>query len=517
MRVYSRRSTPYFIRMAVRCINPYSVLTCLILLAAGDLRAETAWTADHVLLKLRAQHPTLDTLADPAAELPARLGLPNGFRVEESTLGRLRRLKRDTHAWDLTRYLKLHLPPGTSVDEVVRLLADHPLVEYAEPDHTGEGGATVPADTYFYRQWHHYNTNASPHGGRADIHTPEAWDLTIGSSNVIVAVLDTGLRTNLAEFAGRTVPGYDFVNGDSDPYDDHGHGTAVAGALAASANTAVVAGVDWQCRLMPIKVLDSNNNGLYANWADGIEWAVEHGAKVINLSAGGSSSDVTLSNAVMSAVSSGAVFVTITHNFFTTPMRFPGRMRSAITVGATREDDAKTGFSMYGPEIDLVAPGTNVWTVSTSGSQTFWWGTSFAAPQVAGVAALLAGWFPDIRQEVVEALLCAGAEDGIGDSLDTPGFDNYYGWGRLNAFHTLLLASTVVSNLEAPSGSDLSFAWPSPSNASNKQPYLVQRALTPTSVWQTAAGTFHYQDAQTAWSAADVNPSQAVYRVSIRH
>lgn len=129
-----------------------------------------------------------------------------------------------------------------------------------------------------------------------------AWDITHGTTNVIVAVLDSGL-TPSAEFTNRLVAGYNFVSNTTDTTDDHGHGTAVAGVILANANnTNLVAGVDWYCRLMPIKVLDANNTGLYSWWAQGIDFAVTNGAKVINLSAGGSSTSTTLTRTITNAI-----------------------------------------------------------------------------------------------------------------------------------------------------------------------------------------------------------------------
>jgi cell wall-associated protease len=196
----------------------------------------------------------------------------------------------------------------------------------------------------------------------------------------------------------------------------------VAGTLAANANNGLlVAGVDWHCRLMPVKVLDGDNYGFYSWWAQGIDFAVANGAKVINLSSGGDLNSAVLTTSIMNAIAQGVIFVTITHNRGENFVRFPGRLAAAITVGATERDGVKTDFSNWGQGIDLVAPGRDIYTVTTAGGITRWWGTLFAAPQVAGAAALLAALRPTINQSELEMLLTLGAIDQGGDELDVAG------------------------------------------------------------------------------------------------
>ena len=404
-----------------------------------------------------------------------------------------------------------------SVTECLVRLKDHPLVDYVEPDGIGEGGV-LPNDPDFPLQWHHRNTGSPPGSVRSDIHSPEAWAISRGSTNVTVAVLDTGLNMTLAEFTNRIVAGYDFANSDSDPSDDHGHGTAVAGTLCANANnTTLVAGVDWACRVMPVKVLNSSNWGLYSWWADGIDWAVSNGCKVINLSAGGSTGSATVSNAIMNAISRGVIFVTITHNDGNGNIRFPGRMQRCITVGATDSDDTRSSFSNYGSAIDLVAPGRDIHTVSSSGTLQARWGTSFSAPQVAGAAALLAALDPNISHEQARTLLCAGADDEVGDTQDAEGFDHYYGWGRLNVFNTLVLDQTELTM--ATGGDTNVLRWASPPNASNRLPFEVQSIGSLTGSWSTISQSsdFAYAPTQTTWRANGTVSSVECYRIHIRN
>jgi subtilisin family serine protease len=454
--------------------------------------------------------------------LGAALGLPRGARLRENGFARWKRRHRAGHQkadLDLDDFFLLELPENTPPHTGLERLRRHPLVRYAEFDPVGSGGATFPDDPDFHLQWHHYNTGAPPSPVRPDIHAPEAWSLAQGSTNIIVAVLDTGLAPGLVEFAGRSVPGYDMINNDADPADDHGHGTAVAGALAASANNStLVAGVDWNCKLMPVKVLDSNNYGLYSQWAAGINWAVSNGCKVINLSAGGSSSSTTLQNAIRNAVARGVIFITITHNDGTGTIRFPGRMPETITVGATDSSDLKTSFSNYGPEIDLVAPGKDIYTVSRTGTRTKWYGTSFSAPLVAGVAAMAAGIRPDLDNEQMRILLCAGADDEVGDSLDAPGFDDYYGWGRLNARNTLVLAASAIRRPTLSSGGQqVQLTWTGPPNAADRTPYEVEHRSHPDVTWSNVSdhGFFVYSEDSITWQGTLNAGARSDFRVRI--
>ena len=275
----------------------------------------------------------------------------------------------------------------------------------------------------------------------ADIRSALAWDITQGLATVIVAIVDTGLSTNLSEFAGRIEPGYDFVNYDDDPSDDHNHGTRVASILAArGSNSTLVAGVNWFCRIMPLKGLNASNQGYYSDWADAIEYAVDHGARVINLSAGGYSTDSL--SATPSCTPCPAAWSLWRPRATTTPAwDIRPACRWSSPSGPPDPTTARMSWSNYGTALDLVAPGDNMTCVNRDGTlRTGSYGTSYASPLVAGVASLLVGVRPELNPQQVCALLTASADDRVGDASDTAGFDNYYGWGRLNAFNALMAA-----------------------------------------------------------------------------
>ena len=398
---------------------------------AGSGAREERWAADRVIVQLRdvATHG-----ASASAPLRAvrdwvqRLGLPPGVTLRSMRNGRGPELSA-ADGLELDRPVVVYLHGSMPVPEAVAALQKRPEVVFAEPDYIGSG-AGRPNDPNYSSQWHHQR-----------IESEAAWDVTIGSSSVTVAVLDSGLNSFLSEFALRVRAGYDYVNNDTQPADDHGHGTAVTGVVAAHGNNnTLVAGMDWRCQILPYKVLDAQGNGFYSWWAQAIYDATDAGAKVINLSAGGHPDSAALEGAINYAISGGAIFITITHNDDSNVGRFPGRLPQCITVGATERDDTKGTFSNYGTGIDLVAPGRDIYTVGRNGGLEYWWGTSFAAPQVAGVAALVAGRDPTINQRAMEQLLTASAQDQIGGPSDTSGWDQYFGYGRLNARHALMLA-----------------------------------------------------------------------------
>jgi len=476
---------------------------------------------DHIVVKFKphvAGELGSNSLPRKLEILLERLRLPSGARLEEPAINHVLRARSanapERNELNLERFLYLRVPAGLSVDECVRRVAANPSVEYAEPDGMGSGGL-IPNDPSFSSQWHHRNV-AKP---SASIQTPLAWDMTQGTTNVIIAVLDSGLNAT-ADSSGRVVAGYNFVSNNSNTADDHpaGHGTAVAATVAASGNNGtLIAGVDWRCRVMPVKVLDDTGSGLYTWWAQGIDFAVNNGARIINLAAGGSGTSATLANSINNAIAQGVIFVTITHNDGTNVIRFPGNLATCITVGATDEQDRRAGFSNYGPGIDLCAPGTNIYTIGASGSVGPWWGTSFAAPQAAGVCGLMLSVRPNLNHEQARLLLCAGADDAVGDGTDTPGFDNYYGWGRLNAYNSLILAQTRVDRLQWSNGLPV-LSWRSPPNAANKQPYQVDFQNTLTGSWTTVTSSsqFAYTTNRTSWTDTNGVSTTRFYRVRLR-
>lgn len=353
----------------------------------------------------------------------------------------------------------------------------------------GISGATAadPDDLFFVRQYGLKNTGTRSFAGiqgkaGADIEAVEAWGINPGSESIVVAVLDGGLNIRHPDIASRVwvnaneIPdngkdddanGYiDDVNGwafaetgadeglpgSPDVYDGLGHGTNVAGIIGAiGGNEIGMAGVA-RCRIMPVKVLNDSNWGYYSWWAAGIRYAVDNGARIVNLSLGGEDGNVaSLRSAVEYALAHDVALVVSMGNERSSVAQFPAAFPGVIAAGATGPDDlwvknfpwdnTNTKGSNFGPHISVCAPGNIIYGLHYSNSgnyDSYWSGTSQAAPHVAGVCALLLAQDPTRKPADLKRLVEAGAEDQVGDAaLDTPGFDTHYGFGRLNALRSL--------------------------------------------------------------------------------
>ncbi|MFQ6043748.1 MAG: S8 family serine peptidase, partial [Candidatus Poribacteria bacterium] len=238
-------------------------------------------------------------------------------------------------------FMRLKTPVGKSVEEMASIYRNNPDVEYAEPNFIVTADM-VPNDPYYPLQWHLDNPD---YGG---INMEEAWDISTGSSSVIVAVLDTGVAyedydiyLQAPDLAGTTfVPGYDFINDDAHPNDDNAHGTHVTGTIAQTTNNGYgVAGVAFQTAIMPVKVLNNEGSGSDTTVANGIQYAADNGAKVINMSLGSPEPSSVLENAVEYAYSKGVTIIASTGNDGKEAVGYPAAYEECIAVGATRYDE----------------------------------------------------------------------------------------------------------------------------------------------------------------------------------
>ncbi len=372
-----------------------------------------------------------------------------GVTRAELALGASAENVTDRRKWirfGFDRTYRFHLRPGNDIPAIVDRFQRLPVVEWAEPDFIGKGSA-LPNDPRFSDQ--EYFDQPSD----ADVDAPEAWDRTVGSARVIAAVLDTGIDSNHEDFAGKAVAGYDFANNDSNPEDDHGHGSNVASILGATTNNSVgIAGTCWNCKIMPIKALNSENWGYYSWWADGLVWATDNGARVINMSMGGDSPSQTLLDGIVYATDAGCVVAASMMNENSNVPYYPAAYSETIAVAATDPNDLRAepfcwgGGSSYGNHVDVTAPGEWILGVAMGGGYNYWCGTSQATPIVTGLAGLIQSMLPSAGREEIRHLIQSGAEDQVGrPSEDTPGFDIYHGWGRINADRTLSAVESMAS------------------------------------------------------------------------
>lgn len=337
--------------------------------------------------------------------------------------------------------------PGSadvSTERSAAALENIPGIDWAYPDYP-VWAAAVPNDAFFSYQWH-YNA----------ISLPQAWDISTGrESQVTVAVLDTGIRPNHPDRIGKTVSGWDLVDRDDDPTDQpvkpkSSHGTHVAGTIAAATDNGIgVAGASWGAKIMPIRVLDGEGKGTYSAIMEGIQWAVQHGADVINMSLGGDKlPGEVFEGIVRDAYNRGVVLVAATGNN-AGQVLYPAALPEVIAVGATLRNNQLAPYSNTGPEITAAAPGGLVLPFPNDGvlstayrydstastwvnDYEFMHGTSMAAPHVSGLAALLLSKLGPMSPSAIAALISDTSMD-----LGADGYDYDFGAGLINAYAAL--------------------------------------------------------------------------------
>ncbi|MBX3323102.1 MAG: S8 family serine peptidase [Phycisphaeraceae bacterium] len=341
-------------------------------------------------------------------------------------------------------------------------------IEYAELNGIGSGGL-APDDTFYAIQWHLKNTGQSGGLAGADVDAEAAWEITTGSASIGIAVLDSGIRAAHPEFAGRLASnGWDFVNNDDDPEDDHGHGTWVTGVIAANANnTFAVAGLDWSCTIVPIKVLNQSNAGTTFNLAQGLNYAAaQANVHIINLSLINYPGNATMTNALQGARNAGKILIACAGNngIGNADVSFPGASPLTISIGATTRSDARWASSGTGQALDFVAPGASIATVSAAqpitNTRSVVSGCSFATPIASAIASLVLARSQELSQAMPDQaalylLFLAGADDQVGQPAeDTPGWDEFHGWGRLNARRILRAIEPCIADFNGDSNVD---------------------------------------------------------------
>jgi len=323
----------------------------------------------------------------------------------------------------------VRLPMGESVPGFIQKCEQSGLVEYAEPDYIVRAAVTTPNDPKYLdgTLWGLNNTGQNSGTVDADIDAPEAWDVMTSASNVVVAVLDTGVRYTHEDLAANMWVnpndgghGFNALNGTNDPSDDNGHGTQVSGILGGVGNNGIgVAGVAWRVQIMACKFLDRSGYGTNSDAIACIDYARTHGAQIINASWGDYEYSMSLSNAVYSARNAGIIFVAAAGNNSTdidTDPYYPASydLDNVISVAFSTRDDVLGTISNYGAtNVDLAAPGHEIYSTSFQSDSAyrgplFQSGTSLAAPYVTGTLALMLAKYPtETHQQIIARLLDA--------------------------------------------------------------------------------------------------------------
>ena len=385
--------------------------------------------------------------------------------------------------------------PGTEL-EAAEVFTLDPAVDYAEPDYlifaaasAGFAGAArrvfdergdergvrqltfqstndagTPNDPFYDKQW-----------ALAKIEAESAWKVTTGS-NVTIAVIDSGVDLDHPELAARVVEGYDFVNGDSEADDDYGHGTLVAGVAAAAANNNIgIAGLAWNARIMPVKVLDGQGQGVSSNLTCALHWAADSGADIINISIISFGPSFGMQSAIDYAASEGALIFSAAGNLFEegNPVTYPAAHDNVIAVAATDKDDAHAWFSSAGAFVDIAAPGVGILSPFPPSHEEYRsvYGTSLATPHGAGLAALVLSAVPSLSSEEVETVIQRSAVD-LGDA----GKDDKFGHGRIDASGAVKLTLSslpvqlLLPGVNAPVPTETPTAAPSPTSETTPTP-----------------------------------------------
>lgn len=410
--IYSDTSSTSVSPARLRCSRPRSNLAAAlafgtaVLLAGGAAQAQqpTRWVDGELVVGLRA--------GVGAVERAALLRDYGASFVEE--IGHN------------ARVLRIRVP-APMLESLKRGMERRHEVKFIEKNYIFEP-ALLPNDVQYASQWH-----------LPKILAPQAWDMTQGAPGAVIAILDSGVDATHPDFAGKLLSGYNTYSNSTDISDQFGHGTEVAGVAGALTNNSVgVAGVAGSAPIMPIRVTDAAGRATSASIANGIAWAADHGARIVNLSFNGIAGNATIRTSAEYAYNHGTLVVAASGNcgcLDPTPEN-----PYVLSVSATDETDSVAYFSSTGAFVDLSAPGTNILTTAMFGLYTADSGTSLASPIVAGVAALMFAANPVLTPGLVTQLLEATAF-GPGANASDPGL----GHGRVDAFAAVSAAAGYVA------------------------------------------------------------------------
>jgi len=336
----------------------------------------------------------------------------------------------------------VRLPAGEDENAFAERLMDTGDFEYVHPDWICYP-VIVPNDPFYNNQWHHPR-----------IQSPQAWNITTGSDQITCAFVDTGIDLDHPDLAAHRVPGYNSVADRAevdggDVSDINGHGTAVSGTAAAIGNNGIgVAGVGWNQRIMMIRTTNSADGGAgLSNIQEGARWAAEHGARIASASYSGVEAGSVNTTGRYIRLNYDAILCWAAGNSNTDLAEFDHEY--VVVCGATDSNDNKASFSSYGRAVDAFAPGVNIWTTRNGDTYGGVSGTSFSTPMTNGVLSMIWSINPAFTADQVELMLFYTCDD-----RGAPGNDDYWGWGRVNVFQGVQLATEVNTGNVAPIAED---------------------------------------------------------------
>jgi thermitase len=469
------------------------ILFPIYLNTAENLNSETLYTKNKFFVQTKQELK----VSEATGEISILTGIPT--LDEKNTKYKIKKIKKlfELNNGDEFLYYELGLNRiyifyvDTDKD-VLSMTSDYNSdlsVEYSEPNFIGNAAGvkgngnnpynrelSVPNDEAFYEQWYLKNEGkiTPSSGGRAkigaDIDIVKAWDIEQGSEDIIIAILDSGISDDSPDLKGRLwinkkeIPnngkdddgngyiddykGWDFAYDDKRNTDGFGHGTNIASTIGATTNnTFGFAGINSKSKLMNCKNLSDENSGEYEWWARSIKYAVDNGAKIINMSEGGIDYSKTLKSAVEYAVSKDVIICAAMMNKANNKDYYPAAFKGVFAVGATDTDDKRCkkftwgGGSCWGKHIKVVAPGNKIYGVDyndTENLESYWSGTSQSTAMVSALASLLLSQNPSRSPEDIQNIIISTARDEIGDTKeDSKGWDEYMGYGRIDCYLAL--------------------------------------------------------------------------------
>jgi len=396
-----------------------------------------------VLLALAPLAPlqTLTSAGTSAASVPFApgqliVGLMDGYTVEMLELPQGASISAEENDLQALNAVLINVPVGK--EETYRnLLLQRAGVLYAEANFRVQA-LVVPNDPLWMPSSYSLDGQYAPQR----IQAPSAWDISQGSTDIIIAVIDSGIDSTHPEFSGRLLPGYDYVEDDWIPQDRCGHGTHVAGIIAANSNNAYgIAGMDWNARILPVRVLDASCGGTISDLAEGLIFATDMGARVINLSVGTFIFSRLLEHATYYAYQHGAaLFAAVGNNGSSSPL-YPAAFSWVMAVGFTNQLDQRDPRSNTGAHLDVMAPGVDIISTTPMSGTLFYSttnqfgllsGSSMATAFASGAAGLLASQPGFDTPAKIYTALTSTALD-----LGTPGFDNNTGYGLIQVADAL--------------------------------------------------------------------------------
>jgi thermitase len=351
--------------------------------------------------------------------------------VTEPSVEEIDEITRDIKGWVIKNLNSIYIFRSTVMEtpEMIEYFKQRENIEYAEPNFILMQNEVNGPNDLLYQENYQWNLPV--------IGTEQGWNVTRGIEDIEIAIVDTGVDLDHPDLKNRLVKGYNVIDDRSEPDDDNGHGTHVAGIIASETNNNEgVAGMTWFSKIMPIKAMGAKGYGTTFDIAKGIVWAVDHGADVINLSLGNYQPSNVLEEAVRYAFEKNVVMVSAAGNDGSDQPTYPSAYPEVLSVSAVDYNGNRASFSNYGDYIDIAAPGVYIPSTYFNQQYAALSGTSMAAPHVAGLAALILSANPDLKSSQVIRIIKKSAID-LGDK----GKDINYGNGLIDVNSALQEAS----------------------------------------------------------------------------